>query len=451
MRRVTTSLFGLLSCVGIGAAPQAALAQGVTVEYSVSTDGSSYQPGFDVETDMLGAVEEQSLISAKRVKEFIRLLDLDKAQVEAVWDLHEGYAAELRRAGDELREAMKAFDPTDVDVEFDGEDGATTAIAIGGMDDSMKAFAAYGETAREMQEEFLENIRMLLTEDQAGNWVRVERAQRRGQMLQLGVLVSGGSVDLVRIIDEMELGESAEALVMPIVLRYETDLDRILEPMERKSKEMEEKMTESIEDPEAGGMFGMDMDLMKEGMRMAIDLADGVKSTNERYARLIESTLPEADRGAFSDEVKRKSFPAIYKKTHAMRTLSAAEGLDDLDTSQRDQLKAIGDSFERERRASNNAWARAVAADEADPEGGSMLAVLRRVAEAEDEMGFMAFMGMRESDNVSAAREARKELDERTVARIHAVLQEAQLERLPAAPQGDEFGNPMQDMMMIGG
>jgi hypothetical protein len=219
-------------------------------------------------------------------------------------------------------------------------------------------------------------------------------------------MLSGEAVDLVATVEELKLAEISVDLGS-VLDRYETDLDRAL--IDR-DKVREERMAGM-----RGGGFNFDMEKLRKDMAEIRKAGLVVCEVNQRYSRSIEATLPEDRRPEFAQQVRKESFPRIYRDTHAQKCLTAASGFDDLTADQRSAVQELVSTYEREVKSINTRWAEAVQASEADG-GGDPMAM---------------FMGGGEEPAVADARKAKRELDKTTQDKLKAVLNEDQQERLP--------------------
>jgi hypothetical protein len=258
-----------------------------------------------------------------------------------------------------------------------------------------------------MEKGFLDDVKAMLTPAQEGNWAKLERFRRREQLLKVGI-VSGQGVDLIDAVrvagaDQGQSPELAEELN-----GYETEMDRLLVDGEKMAKEMQEKV---------GDAFSTDgQQEMQKAMTKIMDMAKQVRDVNRKHARRIKPLLPAEKQAKFEEEVKRRSFPAVYKKSYPTKILDASLGFKDLEQAQKDSLEAIKVSYARNLAAANEKWASAV--EEAE-------------AKADNFWESMYMAGRDPNDPVTKARKERRDLDKETKERILAVLKEEQRARLP--------------------
>ncbi|NRA58927.1 MAG: hypothetical protein HRU13_12505, partial [Phycisphaerales bacterium] len=136
------------------------------------------------------------------------------------------------------------------------------------------------------------------------------------------------------------------------------------------------------------------------------------KSINARYARQIMQLLPTERQSYWDREVKRRTWPTVYRDSSVERQMDAAEKLDSLSTEQRENLATIRDSYQREATPMNERWAKAI--DE---------------VQASEDGNWWGWGG--EDTEADEIEKEREELDERFVERVRALLTAEQLEDMP--------------------
>src|SRR5690606_15255907 len=116
-------------------------------------------------------------------------------------------------------------------------------------------------------------------------------------------------------------------------------------------------------------------------------------------------------------EVKRVTWPAVYRESYPQRLLAAAAGMADTSDEQRKQLEAIGREYEAAAAGLNARWSRGIDEREENAEGPM-------------EGGFIGFGEDADSDEAKA-KSQRAGLDRSATERIRQVLTPAQWDRLP--------------------
>ncbi|HLO41047.1 MAG TPA: hypothetical protein VK176_08490 [Phycisphaerales bacterium] len=367
-------------------------------------------------------------ISTRSVEKYARILELTDDQRETVKSLHEGYQATYKAAADklqkELEEIREAFE--------DSQDGSVFAER---MPQAQKQFR---EASNKAEAEFFSDFKVVLNEQQGARWEKVERARRRETLLRGGSL-SGDSVDLTEVVEGLKLTGTLEP-IHEAVNQYEVDLDRVLQS----KKSMMDKQS----DIALNGILNID-DLRKRSDEMK-EISGKIKQVNQDYARRIEQVLPDDVRPAFSAAVKRQTFPRVYKVSQVSRTMDAALKLSDLDSNQKESIRALKESYDRQVAPLNDAWAAEIEKDEMDPANMSF-------GDGTTSVRINTSGGGNDEDQspLAKARKARRELDESIKERLMNTLNPAQREKLPkpgtAPGEGGEGDELLDDAGVVGG
>lgn len=271
-----------------------------------------------------------------------------------------------------------------------------------------------------MEAGFFNDMKALLTPAQAEKFPKIERQRRREQTIGMG-LMSGERTDLVRITAELQLPADQMAVVEPVLEQYEADLDRELQNRNAVYEESQSRVREMFERGST--------DDMQRALERGREASMRVREVNRRYARQIENLLPDDARERFAEQVRRESFPMIYRPSFASRVVDAAAAFDDLDDNQRAAISSIRDSFARESASLNRQLEQATVKQE------ETLTV--------QDMMSRGFRGGGGSDEMEALRDKRRELESSTVDKIRSILSPEQAERLPR--RDDRMGGPGND------
>ncbi len=343
-------------------------------------------------------------ITKKSLETYAALVGMDKEQKEAAIALQEGYRSSFKQLQAEIQKTSKEM----MEKVQDSGDWASMGKEMAKMGKDMT------DKMEKLEKGFLEDVKSLLNDKQKELWPRVERTRRRDTAMRFS-LMAGQNVDLVKMVQAVGAKIDAPPELAEQVDRYEVEMDKQLKAFEVWGKDQQAKQAKAMED---GGMnfdFGKIQEMMKEMAAMAKSMRD----TNRQYAKSIQALLPADKQAKFDYEIKKKSFPRVYKESYPTRAIAEAEKFNDLDGSQRDALVALKDGYLRELDAANKAWAAAIE-DREEKLGGTMGAMMA---------GFMP--GEKDKkDEVGDARKARKELDSKTKEKLLAILKEEQKSRL---------------------
>lgn len=364
------------------------------------------------------------LVSKRSVDGYAALLGLDKVQTETAMTLLDGFRA--------------ASEATIKDFQNKLQEMQNKAQNSGDWQGFQKEMAETGQKMQEKmqgdEKQFFDDLKSICTPEQAVKWERVERMRRREQGLRMS-FVSGQGVDLIQISQREGLQGTAE--VMDLLLEYESAIDKPLMDLKRmqdeQTKRQQEMMEKMSKDPMAGMEFARKMlgELAEVGRTM--------RGVNRDYTRKIAAVLPEEKRQAFEEAVDRRSFPRVYKSSYAAEVTRAALGLSDLSDEQKQTLGQIGRDYARDAKGLNEKWARAIEAQE-DKHNGVFGVMMD---------GAMSQFGGAEKDAetkaVGEAWDARKELDDKTAARVKEVLNQDQWAKMPEKKVESQV--PWQQMM----
>ncbi len=346
-------------------------------------------------------------VSKADLKKFAAVLSLDEDQFATAESLLGAFQAEHDVIAQKARKDMER-----IRTEF--EDSQDPSVF---RDEMPKVMETYQKASQSLEKQFFDDVKSLLKPEQAERWPKVERLQRRLRSLPGGML-SGESVDLIATVEQLKLAATPPEL-SSILDRYESDLDKALA---ERDKLREERMSGMMR-----GGFNFDMEQMRKDMAELRKAGLLVCEVNQRYARSVESTIPEDRRAEFAQQVRKESFPRVYRDTHAAKCLKAAAAFDDLSPEQNSAVQDLAAAYERDVKTVNSRWADAIQASEAEG-GGDPMAM---------------FMGGGESGPVADARKAKRDLDKTTRDKLLAILDEGQKQRLPEreedAPGGMMF------------
>jgi len=360
--------------------------------------------GASAQFSIFRGADSRPAMTERDVSRYGGLLKLTPEQQEAAKDLVSGYTLEYEKLAKERREKMR-------DLSEEARESKDFSI----MEQMGPMLEKFGKQADAMEESLISDLKSILSNEQTALWPKFERTRRREKTITRGTL-AGESVDLVRIVDELELTPAVRAPLMETMEQYESDLDRVL--VERNKVQDEEAAKSPMG---KSGTIAIDVTSFAESQKKITEAGKKVRDVNKRYTPSIEGQLPEASRAAFIAAVKQSSFPQVYKPTRTDKALEAALKFEDLETAQRAAIEALSEQYRREAVTANDRWASAIVEEEED---GSTL-------------GFGGIIIMNAGDEeketpTQAARKARRELDKKTLDSLRAVLTETQREKLPA-------------------
>ncbi|MBC7772530.1 MAG: hypothetical protein H7210_08565 [Pyrinomonadaceae bacterium] len=344
-------------------------------------------------------------VNARQLKQYGEILGLSPEQKKAAEELLASYEAEFLASVTRLTELQKSMQD-----EF-AQTGDLSVIQDV-MGDAMKKFR---KKIDKVDRGLIDDLKSLLTDSQRELWPLVERVHRRKTTINWGSL-SGESVDLVDIAQGLRLDAAQMANLKEVLDQYASDLDRELVG---RNKIVEEQVATWLE-----GMMNPDMEKIQSQAKELRDASVRILEINKRFARQIEGQLPLEAQIEFKDRVKQSSFPSIYRKSYALRTIEAADKLEGLDPAAKEGVKNLKEQYLREVVSANDGWAAAISEHELSQDGMQAMA--------------MQF-GRQMPEDIKKAKEVRDALDEKTVEAVKALLTDEQKASLPDKKFRPEF------------
>lgn len=373
----------------------------------------------------MGGDAMQMAIGRESVDRYADILGFDAVQRDTAHMLHQEYLDKFKQANDTFTDAMRRLQE-DVGQSGDWQKMMKPMgrIALGFMD-----------RLDGLEKAFFDDLKMLAIEpEQEEAFVRVERARRREEAAVMGQIsvVSGATLDLHEVAREVEV--SGNEAAREALLAYEAEIDgvntRLIDRAMGFMRGQMERMRDMAEDDQTMGFNAEAMEKMQASMAEMRELGTQGKAINARYARQIMQSLPVERRAKWDQEVKRRTWPTVYRDSKALRQIEAASKLEDLTAGQRESLDAVRQSYEREAAPMNERWAKAI-----DDQ------------QARDDGNFWGWGG-----DTSATDEVQKErsaLDARFVERVRSLLTPEQIKRMPAA--GDSGFDAEEVLRQFGG
>jgi hypothetical protein len=348
-----------------------------------------------------------SPVATRELDTFAEIAGLSTEQKEDTKALLEGMQAEFRTKSDKIQKDMDK-------VREKFEESRDPAVWTE-MRESMQTFRKERDA---IEQQFFTDFKMILTNEQAERWPRIERAHRRSRTLSRG-MVSGERADLIQIMNSSKFAPEVQAEVMPVLAEYEEALDRELIARNKAYDEAANAFQQ--------GNPGQGFERMQEVMTKGRDASIRVRDVNRKYARQIMDVLPEADRASFDDSVKRASYPEVYRATQTSREIAAAVDFKDLDDTQKQGITALKETYERSLNTVNDKLAAEITKREENFEP-------RRT------MRNGGGGGWGDDEATRALRGERRQLDEATNASLRKILNEEQIKRLPEEEENDDRG-----------
>jgi hypothetical protein len=352
-------------------------------------------------TSQIGGGGGAAPIAERHVDRYAEVLGLTADQRDVADDLFATFTREYTAARVEHDEQMG-------DLRAEAQESGDFELFVTEMPRVSRRF---NQEVDRLRDRFFDDLRLLLTADQDARWGDLERTRRRVETIGEGTL-SGESVDLVSLIDDLEPPAAIRADLAPTLDRYEADLDRALQ----KRNELREERSEGMEPGR------LDIEAMEETMRDVREASAEVRDVNQRYARRVSGMLPTELAERFDRMVRRASFPTVYRETYTSRVLGTALEFDDLESDQRNELERLMDEYRRRLDDANDRWAEAIAANEENQRS----AILTGPGGEP-----VTLMIGEESEELEDVRKARRDLNRDMLSRVRGLLSPEQRSRLP--------------------
>jgi hypothetical protein len=255
------------------------------------------------------------------------MLQLDEAQRFILETLYEDYEAEFRTGVDAFRDRVAAM-RTEIDPQ-NPDPGKIMRIVFGTIDD-------WRAESKVLAEQFVEDLRGLLNEEQMQAWPPFERKLFRLKYLRNGQLPSE-NLDLTIHVINLKLDAGRMEELAPLMLEYEQVLHEALRRRESYLQASQAELIEAIQ--------GNNPTLGIEVAERQVALRKEVRDVNERYTLTIASALPEDTSGTFLDKVREATYPRVYRLVPAQRAFKAAKELDELAAETLEAIVALEVDF----------------------------------------------------------------------------------------------------------
>ena len=187
------------------------------------------------------------------------------------------------------------------------------------------------------------------------------------------------------------------------------DAEELARELAKRDELYEASMSKMMQMRQSG-----EMEAMKETIEKGRDAAVKIRDLNRKYARQIIDQLPDDAKLGFEKQFREASFPDVYRRGYAGRSIDAATAFADLDQTQKDGITALKESYERQVSGINEKLTKAVEETE----------------QTFDVSQMFGGRGDRE-DPAGDLRREKRELDQATIESLQKLLKEEQIEKLP--------------------
>ncbi|MBL0927012.1 MAG: hypothetical protein IBJ11_05080 [Phycisphaerales bacterium] len=268
----------------------------------------------------------------KRVGDALALTDEQRA---TAGELLRAYQADYLRAAGQIERFDRAF--FDMAAARPGDD------ALVGR--RVRAYERFAAHAAGLQDRLMEDLRLLLTPEQAARLPAAERALRRSQLL--GGAYEERSADLIELTAAMDLSAQERAAIAPVLDEYEQAIDPLLI---RKDAFIRGNLAAEIR-ADAADKGGGNAQRFKRWRLIVRE----ERAVNRRFVAQLAERLPEGFSAALKRGAFRGTYRGVYEEPDIEKKISAAladpAGIPGATPEQRDAAAALLGEFRRDRLA----------------------------------------------------------------------------------------------------
>lgn len=267
-------------------------------------------------------------------------LDLADEQRFVIEVLIEEYTEDVRAAVDDMRESMTQ---SVENVESDNPQRLLDLI--------MEPINEVRAKREELTEEFYNDVKLQLSDEQLEQWPALERKLLRLSALQSSQL-SGEGLDLLDELNRLDLGENIRQSISMFEQDYEMQLDELLRRRENRLGELE---TQKIRAITSG-----DGDRARQLIDEELGLRTAIRDHNLEYVDVLASSLPSNAADEFVDNVMSRAYPRVYRQSHVELMFEHARELEDLEESVYEAVAQLHSRYEIELDDINDQIVRAI-------------------------------------------------------------------------------------------
>lgn len=363
-------------------------------------------------------------ITRTEVERFGRLLNLTQEQLEASKAISKAYDASVAAMCKELAERDRAY--------YANQE-RTKAVDRAEAERLNQLRFEVGDKVAEAEVKCLNDIRAMLTPEQAAMWPRVERAERRATILRnerARMYLSAVNLDMIEMVDRMKFDPQTMAKIEARLERYEREIDV---PVLRLIQHFDDQVRTSAA-AIASGRADDEASRRRVSLKQLDDLYVIGTRLGEINRRTLGDLLVELDAASgdrLSAEYRRLAFAAFADgefpfnrptSHYVGRCFELALKFDDLSDQQRSSLAEMRAGYFRDRRTT----------------------LERRQSDlvaAESQIKFLDAIGDAPYDAIKKSRGIARdlllsvvEIDVRVLRALRAVLTAEQAQRLPVEP-----------------
>jgi hypothetical protein len=280
-----------------------------------------------------------------------------------------------------------------------------------------------------LREQFLDNVKSQLSEQQMERWPKFERAIRREKVLSTGD-IQGESVDLLNVVRSLELTPTTLVGLDPTLEEYEIRLDEALAARSNKMESQKQRLTDAMTSGDHEGGLQAQEAIM--AARVVVrDVQDNARSTLKDAILQLTS---EEKANEFEQTALEKAYPKVYRNDPILPLFDSARATEGITPEQTEALNALEIQYKVEIADMNGRLRDAYRNDEPrEPRRRVELMMARQ------EGGEVSRTLRGDSENVASARKAREELYDRYRQAIMDILNEEQKKQMPNFGKGQRY------------
>jgi hypothetical protein len=199
----------------------------------------------------------------------------------------------------------------------------------------LATFKEWGPEKERIGDEFLENVKVVLTNDQLEHWPTVTRRLYRDKHIYKGQL-SGESLNLFDVVRELHLDDRTGMQVQPIMEAYDIALDQALHRRDCDTS-VKANALEYISESDAQKGF--------DAMKRQVELRVGVRNVNDEFIERVADVMPADIASEFRQSALDRAYPRIYRETPVERLFKDAKKIEGLDSGVLQSINQVESAF----------------------------------------------------------------------------------------------------------
>mgnify|MGYP000080999042 CR=1 FL=1 len=182
-----------------------------------------------------------------------------------------------------------------------------------------------------LNQEFLDNVKSQLSDQQLERWPKLERAIRRDKMLHLGE-ISGESVDLLVLVKQLQLNKDTTKSIEPALDEFEIALDEALLARDAAMRAQQEQIRNA--------MVNMDFDSGGAAIERIMANRVIVRDAQDNGAAAIAAALPANHREEFLTKWRETGYAKVYRASGSDRMFDSARSIEGISAEQKTAIDA---------------------------------------------------------------------------------------------------------------